>query len=164
MGTEQTTHFIVDKSKCVQCGKCINTCSGMVIELGQGGYPVMKKFERYGWRGCWRCEHCLAVCPTGAISIFDKNPDNSLQPPPSEMGNYMERLVVNRRSCRRYLDENVEPEIIDRILNTMASAPTGGNSCGVEYTVIDDKDRVRQIWDIAYSEMICCSAVHRIFS
>ena len=57
------------------------------------------------------------------------------------MGGYMERLVVNRRSCRRFLDKNVEPDIITRILSAMAAAPTGGNAMGVEYTVIDDKVR-----------------------
>lgn len=153
MGTEQKTHFSVDKSKCVQCGKCVNVCSGMVLEAGRDGCPEMKSFERFGWRGCWRCQHCLAVCPVGAISIFDKRPENSLPPPPSEMGDYLARLVVNRRSCRRYLAQNVDPEIIRKILNAMAAAPTGGNSNSVEYTVIDDKDRVKQIWEVAYAKM-----------
>lgn len=153
MGMEQNTRFTVDRTKCTRCGKCVNVCSGMVISFGADGYPEMKPFERYGWRGCWRCEHCLAVCPAGAVSIFGKKPENSLPPPPPEMGDYMERLVVNRRSCRRYLDKNVDPEIISRILNALASAPTGGNSSSVEYTVIDDKERVRQIWDIAYAGM-----------
>lgn len=153
MGAEQQTHFSVDRSKCIKCGKCINVCSGMVIESGRDDYPTMKEFERYGWRGCWKCEHCLAVCPTVAISIFDKKPQDSLPPPPPEMGDYMEQLVVNRRSCRRYLDKNVDPQIISRILRAMESVPTGGNSCGVEYTVIDDKSRVKQIWNIAYADM-----------
>ncbi|MBD5391328.1 4Fe-4S dicluster domain-containing protein [bacterium] len=153
MGAEQKTHFSVDKSKCIKCGKCINVCSGMVIEFGGDGYPEMAEFERYGWRGCWRCQHCLAVCPTGAISIFGKKPENSLLPPPPEMGDYMEQLIVNRRSCRRYMDKNVEQNTISRILSVMAAAPTGGNSCNVEYTVINDKDRVKQIWNVAYSQM-----------
>lgn len=153
MGAEQKTYFMVDKSKCIQCGKCINTCSGMVIVSGKDGYPEMKEFERYGWRGCWKCQHCLAVCPQGAISIFHKKPEDSLPPPTSEMGSYMEQLVVNRRSCRRYFDRNVDPQIITRILDAMAAAPTGGNSCNVEYTIIDDKDRVRTIWQAAYSKM-----------
>ena len=153
MGTEQKTRFVVDRSKCIKCGQCVNTCSGMVIGLGKDGYPEMKPFERYGWRGCWRCQHCLAVCPVGAISIFGKRPENSLPPPPAEMGEYMERLVVNRRSCRRFLDKNVDPAIISDMLVAMCAAPTGGNSCNVEYTVIDDKDRVREIWTAAYSKM-----------
>ena len=153
MGMEQKTNFTVDKSKCIHCGKCINVCSGMVLRPGRDGCPEMKTFERYGWRGCWRCQHCLAVCTTGAISIFHKNPDDSLPPPPQEMGNYMERLVACRRSCRRFLDKNVDPEIITRILAAMAAVPTGGNSQGVEYTVIDDKNRVHEIWEAAYAKM-----------
>lgn len=153
MGMEEKTRFELDKSKCIKCGNCINVCSGMVLEAGQDGYPVMKPFERFGWRGCWRCEHCLAVCPAGAISIFGKKPENSLPPPPPEMGDYMEQLAVNRRSCRRYLDKNVSPDVISRILKAMESAPTGGNSCGVEYTVIDDKERTREIWSAAYPVM-----------
>ena len=149
---EEKTYFKVDPSKCIGCGKCVNVCSGMVLELKDGA-PVMKPFERFGWRGCWRCQHCLAVCPQGAISIFGKKPKNSLPPPPPEMGKYMERLVVNRRSCRRFLDKNVESKIITNILNAMAAAPTGGNAQGVEYTVIDDKDRVREIWKAAYAKM-----------
>lgn len=61
--------------------------------------------------------------------------------PPENMGEYMEQLVTGRRSCRRFLDKNVDPGVITRILSAMAAAPTGGNAQGVEYTVINDKDR-----------------------
>ena len=30
----------------------------------------MEAFSEFGWNGCWKCEHCLAVCSSGAISIF----------------------------------------------------------------------------------------------
>lgn len=153
MGEEQKTHFLLDKNKCTKCGRCINTCSGMVLTFGPDGFPEMKAFERFGWRGCWKCQHCLAVCPQGAISIFDKKAEDSLPPPSPEMGRYMEQLVVNRRSCRRYLDQDVDPKIISRILSVLSAAPTGGNSCNVEYTVIDDKERVREIWRLAYLKM-----------
>ena len=153
MGAEIKTHFAIDKSKCIKCGNCVNTCSGMVIEFGTDGYPQMKDFERFGWRGCWRCQHCLAVCPTGAISIFDKKPEDSLPPPPAEMGTYMEQLITNRRSCRRFLDKNVDADTITSMLAAMEAAPTGGNAQGFEYTVIDDKDRVHEIWEAAYSVM-----------
>ena len=76
-----------------------------------------------------------------------------MPPPPKEMGEYMERLVTGRRSCRRFLDKNVDPDVVTRILSAMAAAPTGGNAQGVEYTVIDDKDRVHEIWQEAYSVM-----------
>ena len=160
MGMEQKTQFTVDKSKCIRCGRCINTCSGMVIEFGADGFPHMKEFERFGWRGCWRCQHCLAVCPAGAVSIFGKMPEDSLPMPPAEMGRYMEQLVTGRRSCRRFLDRNVDPEVVTQILSAMAAAPTGGNSMGVEYTVIDDKDRVQKIRQEAYSVMDSLAKKH----
>ena len=153
MGIESKTRFVVDETKCVGCGKCVNVCSGMVLEQDEDGFPRMKSFERFGWRGCWRCQHCLAVCPEGAISIFGKRPKDSLPKPPREMGQYMEQLIVNRRSCRRFLQKNVDPATISSILRAMAAAPTGGNAMGVEYTVIDDIDRVEEIWQAAYTVM-----------
>lgn len=150
---EEKTLFKVDKSKCIKCGNCINTCSGMVIEFGKDWYPQIKPFEKFGWNGCWRCQHCLAVCPTGAISIFGKDPKNSKPLPNVDMGEQMARLVSTRRSCRRYLKKNVDSKIIDEILKAMENAPTGGNSQGVEYTIIDDLDRVKEIWNVAYQKM-----------
>ena len=132
---ELKTNFQVDKSKCIQCGKCINTCSGLVLRWGEDGYPEMKPFDRFGWKGCWRCQHCLAVCPQGAISIFGKRPENSLPPVPEEMGVYMERLVTNRRSCRRFLDKNVDSAVITSILslqNRQVDLPILANLFGLE--------------------------------
>ncbi|MBQ9306687.1 MAG: nitroreductase family protein [Clostridia bacterium] len=153
MGMEEKTRFSVNTARCIQCDRCINTCSGMVIGKGRDGYPEMKPFERFGWQGCWRCQHCLAVCPQGAISIFGKKPQDSLPLPPETMGTYMEELVVSRRSCRRFLDKAVDRKVVSGILAAMAAVPTGGNAQGVEYTVIDDKERVRAIWQEAYSAM-----------
>lgn len=39
---KEKTDFIVDKTKCTKCGNCIKTCSGMVLELGEDGYPEIK--------------------------------------------------------------------------------------------------------------------------
>ncbi|MBD5371637.1 MAG: hypothetical protein HDR80_10970 [Bacteroides sp.] len=69
------------------------------------------------------------------------------------MGEYMERVVTNRRSCRRFLAENVDPAIITSILSAMEAVSTGGNSMGVEYTVIDAIARVDEIWQEAYNVM-----------
>ena len=153
MTPKEKAAFVVDESKCIHCGRRVAVCTGMVLHLGDGGIPRMDEFERFGWRGCWGCEHCLAVCPAGAISIFGKVPEGSLAPAPPEAGEHLERVIANRRSCRRYRDENVDPAIIDRILRAMQCAPAGGNANNTEFTVVDDKDRMRQIRAVSYAKM-----------
>ena len=153
MTPKEKAAFAVDETKCVGCGRCVAVCAGMVLHLDGGGHPQMDEFERFGWRGCWGCEHCLAVCPAGAISIFGKRPEGSLPPAPPEAGEHLERVVANRRSCRRFRDENVDPAIIDRIMRAMQCAPAGGNASNAEFTVVDVKDRVAQIRAVAYARM-----------
>lgn len=43
-----------------------------------------------------------------------------------------------------------DPAVITSILSAMEAAPTGGNSMSVEYTVIDDINRVDEIWQEAF--------------
>ncbi|MDO4465701.1 MAG: nitroreductase family protein [Bacillota bacterium] len=154
------THFKVDTNKCIQCGRCVNVCAGMVLTQSKNGTPEMKDFSRYGWRGCWRCQHCLAVCPTGAISIFNKDPKDSLPLPPKEMGDYMEQLIVTRRSCRRFIRSNVDAQLITKMMNAMVAVPTGGNCNSVEYTIIDDVDFMDKIRHKAYKIMDDCAKKH----
>lgn len=45
MGIELKTHFTTNKSKCTKSGKCINVCSGMVIELGKDGCPDRRQMS-----------------------------------------------------------------------------------------------------------------------
>lgn len=150
---EKETQFTLDKDRCIRCDACLNTCTGMVLKKDQEGYPYMTAFDRFGWHGCWRCQHCLTVCPTSAISIFGKKPQDSLPLADEGMGGQMERLVTGRRACRRYRDQNVDPTLIDGILSAMQNVPAGGNSNKVEYTLIDDKEEVKRIWALAYGAM-----------
>jgi len=131
--------FRVDTDKCIGCGKCVNTCAGGVIYLGKNNIAAFSNVEEFGWNGCWQCEHCLAVCPTGAISIFGHSPENGL-PPPINAANVLDSLIANRHSCRRYADRNVEKEVIEDMITRLANAPNGGNKQQVEFTLIDDKD------------------------
>jgi ferredoxin len=144
--------FYVDEDKCIGCGKCVNVCSGQVLKLVDG-LPVIKDFDRFGWSGCWKCQHCLAVCPEAAISILDKRPENSLPKPDATIGEQMDRLVAYRRSCRRYLDKNVDRKLMDQIIKDMENVPTGGNSMTLEMTIIDDMNELDRIWQYVYDGM-----------
>lgn len=140
--------------KCVGCGKCIKVCPGSVLYMGKDKKPHIKEFEEFGWNGCWRCEHCLAVCPKGAVSIFNHRPEESIHATdPYKATHIMDSIVVNRRSCRRYQKRNVPMEVIDDVLSKLANAPNGGNKQLVEYTLINDIDQMDYFRNLAYSEM-----------
>jgi NAD-dependent dihydropyrimidine dehydrogenase PreA subunit/nitroreductase len=144
--------FYVDEDKCTGCGKCVNVCSGQVLRLVDG-LPEIKDFDRFGWSGCWKCQHCLAVCPKAAISILGKRPEESLPKPEPQIGELMDRLVAYRRSCRRYLAKNVDRKLMDQIIKDMENVPTGGNSMTLEMTIIDDMDELDRIWKFVYDGM-----------
>lgn len=139
--------------RCVGCEKCAMVCPGQVLEPGADKKPRLSDFKEFGWDGCWKCQHCLAVCPVGAVSIFGKKPENSLAPADTELNaKTLDSLIANRRSCRRYLDENADPAIIEGMLAQLANAPNGGNKQQVEFTLTDDKAQTEYFRNAVLSE------------
>jgi nitroreductase len=90
---------------------------------------------------CMRCQHCLAVCPTGAVSILGRQPADSrvLSPEGMPTLEQMTLLLRGRRSVRQYKDENVDPALLRQLLATLANAPTGANRRALTFSLIDDK-------------------------
>jgi len=122
--------FHIDEERCIQCGECAEDCPAGVI--GMEDYPVITNEQ-----GCYRCQHCLAVCPTGAVSILGKDPDDSIMlegnlPEPADV----ETLIKGRRSVRRYRDRDLDPALIDELLDIACHAPTGVNAQSVLFTVV----------------------------
>jgi nitroreductase len=92
---------------------------------------------------CYKCQHCLAICPVGAVSILGLKPEASIP----LAGNYptpaqMETLIKGRRSVRRYRDEDLEPELLQRLLAVAWHAPSGVNSRQVRFTVVDNREKL----------------------
>jgi nitroreductase/ferredoxin len=136
--------FHVRGDLCTECGWCIADCPSRIIEATGDRRPFVSA-ENEG--NCFRCQHCMAICPTAAISVFGLNPDDSLpvsadQWPRLEQ---MSHLVRGRRSVRQYGDRNVEPELIDRLLAELAYAPTGVNSRMLTLTIIGDRDQMDRL-------------------
>ena len=136
----------------------MQVCEGMVLMPDKDGRPQMASEDAWNGRGCWGCQHCMAVCPNGAISIMGRHPENSVPPPGPEIEKALDALILNRRSCRIYEDRNVEPEKIQKILKILSNAPSGGNRQAIEFTVVTDKDKLKEIWNVAYTRMECLAA------
>lgn len=123
--------FEIDDAKCVRCGACVNDCAFRALRAEKDGRPSMAHPER-----CMRCQHCLAVCPTGAVSFDGKRPEDSLPvdglelPSAEAVSNWM----ATRRSVRRFAKEDVDRATLDRVLRTLGNAPTGCNARALTFT------------------------------
>ena len=128
-------HFTIDQERCIQCDACIDDCPFHIIVMSPD-YPALNPTRVHH---CIRCQHCLAICPTGALSILGRNPDDSL-PLPETLPNsaQMTALIKGRRSMRRFLPEPLPPGVIDTMIATVANGPTGKNNRQCLFTVIDD--------------------------
>ena len=132
--------IIINREKCIGCGLCKKACPSMLLDLDSEKKAFSSPVDKLNWYGCWKCQHCLAVCPVGAVSVLGLEPENSI-PAITDFdrtGKTMDALVSGRRSCRHFKQENVDRAQLDHILKVMENTPTGGNKMFVEYTLIDD--------------------------
>lgn len=139
--------FTVDASLCTHCGLCVSDCVARIIEQNQKGLPFISQ-ENQG--NCYACQHCLAVCPTGAVSVLGKDPKNSIASDDLNLPSLeqMDDLVCSRRSFRSYKDENVDSALLDSLLRALAHAPTGVNAQELTFNLVDDKADMRRFAEL----------------
>ena len=124
-----------------------NMVGGDVLRF-EDGHPVMVDQTKFGWNGCWRCQHCMAVCPAGAISILGVSPDEVTEKPSVNVSDDLTKLIRYRRTCRDYRKEEVDSETIDKILDTVSAVPTGGNNQRLEFSVVYTREAMRKLYKI----------------
>ena len=153
--------FTVDEARCTKCGLCVKDCPAEIIEREGKAVPHIKAGQE---ESCLQCQHCLAICPGGAISILGRHPHDSLELSPEVLPTFeqMTRLLRGRRSVRQYRDENVDPALIESLLATVANAPTGVNQRELTFTVIDNKADMQRLREKAYRGLTAATAAHRI--
>ena len=135
----------IDPTLCTACGECVRDCPWTILELPEDGGPPATVPDRE--RLCIGCQHCLAVCPTGALSLDGFSPMGSRPlknglPSPEQM----ETLIMGRRSVRRFKPDPLDPETLERLLAAAHYAPTGKNTRTTLFTVVDgpeSMDRLR---------------------
>ena len=150
----KNARFKVNTGKCTGCGLCLNVCPGNMVGGDvlrmSDGHPVMVDQTKFGWQGCWRCQHCLAVCPAGAISVLGVSPDEVSGKPGDAIREDLPRLVKYRRTCRDFQKKEVDSRTIDEILEAVSAVPTGGNNQRLEFSVVCTRDAMRKLHDAVF--------------
>ncbi len=135
----------IDKDKCKKDGICVRECPFNIIRLRKDdGYPDIVPDDG---ASCLACGHCVAVCPTGALS--HENVPIEASPvikKELEIGEEQAmQFLRSRRSIRFYKEEPVEQEKVLRLIEAARYAPTAGNTQLVKWSVLSDKTLIGKL-------------------
>jgi len=140
--TKESAEIRIDKTKCTDCGKCVEVCKDYSLVIEDKKVTVNDK----PIFGCVACGHCMAACPSEAIMIYGRtlSPDDLFELPTIEnTANYSQLLALlqSRRSIREFSDKKVEPEIIEKILEAAKTSPMGYPPSDINVLIFDSKEK-----------------------
>ena len=136
----------VDKEKCIHCGLCIQDCILGIIEPDAQEIP---QYTSDGAEKCIGCQHCMAVCPSGALSFGDKKPQDSSAVCLGNSNDVLQ-LIKSRRSVRFYKNETVPADTLNKLTAMLPFVPTGGNADNLHFSIIASREKMEEIRKVTY--------------
>ena len=135
----------VDKKTCKGDGKCVEVCPRHLLRMNEK--ERIPEFIPGGSEMCINCGHCFAFCPPGSIKLSTMSVENSMRLDHSKLpsAEQVELFLKGRRSIRAYKNEPVPKELIEKLLDIAAYAPSGINRQPVNWVVVMGKDKVHDL-------------------
>ncbi len=146
LNKEKPVKVVVDKEKCTKCGICIETCDNY-LKSGEEGFPVEKDINDSLF-GCIQCGNCMMKCPTEAIEIIGEDIDkNHIRPMPQKTSDYdaLNGLFLKRRSIRKYKNEDVSKDDIDKIIASASTSAVSIPPSEVKVLVFHGRKKVQEL-------------------
>ncbi|OQX27581.1 MAG: ferridoxin [Desulfobacteraceae bacterium IS3] len=137
--------FAVDTEKCQRDGICADECPlRLIVWKDKNSFP--RPVPNAG-EFCINCGHCVAVCPTGALSLKTMTPE---QCPPVKQdwllnSEEAEHFLRARRSIRTYKSQPVPQETLAKLIDIARFAPSGHNRQPVRWIVVSGEKEVAKL-------------------
>ena len=123
----------INQNTCIGCGLCAADCIGKHIRIMDGKAQMSSE--------CFKCGHCVAICPVGAVSIpeydmADVEPSaKSMMLTPKELLN----VIKSRRSVRKYKSEAVPQEALDMLAQAGRYTATAKNTQNCSFIFVQSE-------------------------
>lgn len=152
MGQNKISRIQIDRERCDGEGLCLRVCTAGVFEDGGDGACPVAAYPAE----CFFCGHCVAVCPSAAITHHGMDMDNFPEVCP-EMAIDAHRLLHfmrSRRSVRRYnLRRAVPLAAMAKLIEAARYAPTGSNAQSLEHMIISDRPLIAELSRLCVDEL-----------
>ena len=134
----------ISRDDCTGCGLCVERCVRCFSDRGDEITVLADETN------CNLCGHCVALCPTMAITHRKMDMDNFL-----EIGKDVNfdtdmfiQFVRKRRSHRSFKEKPIPRAVLDKLVDVCRYAPTGSNVQNVELLIIQDRDKIKKLSDL----------------
>jgi nitroreductase/NAD-dependent dihydropyrimidine dehydrogenase PreA subunit len=130
--------IVVDQKLCIACGACIDLCTARVFQMVAGNTEAMAPEE------CWLCGHCVAACPSDAIT-HREYPIEACPSLDADALPALDQLVAafrERRSARVFHEKPVPRQIVRQLVDISRWAPSASNEQPVDWLAFDDRAQI----------------------
>ena len=128
--------MILTEEKCISCGLCVKYCFNDCWSLKPD--KINKAEFRDENKLCNNCGHCIAICPSGAVT--DDNGCSGRKIEESAID-----ILNSRRSVRYYSEKDVEEKNLQLSLIPCATRPSSHNSQPCVYHIIRDRKIIHEL-------------------
>ena len=141
---QKSVTTVIDQESCIGCGLCVIVCPAKTITMLHNKAVVTGTYSM-------ACGHCEAVCPVDAIRVEAlEHPftlatvtiDSRWLPHGEYDTGQLVRLMLSRRSCRNYIDREIDRTLLEDLVKIGTTAPSGTNSQVWTFTVLSNRKEV----------------------